>query len=94
MKNRRSRKYKRWFLLITALFICVTIVTIKAQSKTSITYIEYIVSPGDTQWSIAAENNIYSDIREMIFEIRKINNNSDCLIYPGEEIKIPIKNKE
>jgi LysM repeat protein len=77
------------------LFICVTIVTIKAQSKTnSITYIKYIVSPGDTLWSIAAENNIYSDIREMIFEIRKINNNSDCIIYHGEEIKIPVKNKK
>lgn len=50
---------------------------------------EYTVVRGETLWSIASENKKDGqDIREYIYELRKINELDDCIIYPGEVIKI------
>ncbi len=55
------------------------------------TYIEY----GDTLWNIAQEqqnnNNYYKDreIREIISDIKKVNNLKSCNLSVGQEIKIP-----
>ncbi|TDT61533.1 cell division suppressor protein YneA [Fonticella tunisiensis] len=54
--------------------------------------IKVVVYPGDTLWSIAAEKNSgYRDVRQLIYEIRKINNLKSPVIYPGQELEIPIK---
>lgn len=50
---------------------------------------EYVVSKGDTLWSIASEYKAEGqDIREYIYQIRELNNLDDCLIYPNQVIKI------
>lgn len=50
---------------------------------------EYVVSTGETLWSIASENKkAGQDIRQYIYELREINNMNDCLIYPNQVIKI------
>ena len=50
---------------------------------------EYVVSTGETLWSIASENKkAGQDIRRYIYELREINNMNDCLIYPNQVIKI------
>lgn len=51
-----------------------------------------IVQKGDTLWSIVKTNcsNI-SDIRNVIYEIRKFNNLETANISPGQKIKIPSK---
>lgn len=54
---------------------------------------EFQVLEGDTLWDIAS---IYlspgEDIRKMLYDIRKFNNMDTGHIYPGDIIKIPIKN--
>lgn len=49
---------------------------------------------GDTIWDIA-KNNISEgeDIRNYIYEIRKINNLEEINIYPGKVILVPVKIK-
>lgn len=49
---------------------------------------DYIVSDGQTLWDIAEENKKEgTDIREYVYNLRKLNN-IDCIIYPGQTIKI------
>ncbi|MBQ8298635.1 MAG: LysM peptidoglycan-binding domain-containing protein [Clostridia bacterium] len=56
-------------------------------AKTETVTEDYTVAAGDTLWSIACEN-AETDIREYIYELREINNLNDCMIYPGQTIKI------
>lgn len=50
---------------------------------------DYTVSAGETLWEIASENKKDGqDVREYIYELRKLNNIDDCIIYPGQVIKI------
>ena len=64
-------------------------------SYEEIKYSEVYVSSGDTLWSIAKseqENNNYykgKDIREIIFDIKKINNLSSSELVVNQKILIP-----
>ena len=50
---------------------------------------DYTVSNGETLWDIASEHKKDGqDIREYIYELRKINNIGDCIIHPNQVIKI------
>lgn len=58
-------------------------------AKTEIETEEYVVSVGETLWSIASENKKDGqDIREYIYELRQLNSLDDCMIYPNQVIKI------
>ena len=48
------------------------------------------VSEGDTLWNIALKSNFEGDIRQYIYEIKKINNLKGSNIYSGSTIKIPV----
>lgn len=48
------------------------------------------VQKGDTLWDIAIKNSDGSDIRRYIYEIKKINDMTDSIIYPGTLIKVPL----
>ena len=67
-------------ILIVSIFNCVSAIK-------TVEYQDYTVARGDTLWSIACENT-ETDIREYIYELREINNLNDCMIYPGQTIKI------
>ena len=59
-----------------------------------IEYNEIEVVAGDTLWGIAAkylpEN---TDIRKLVYEIKKFNKMDNYYIYPGNIIKIPVQYK-
>ena len=48
---------------------------------------EYIVNAGDTLWSLGCEY-ANGDVREYVYNLRKLNNIDDCIIYPGQTLKI------
>ncbi|MBO2531563.1 LysM domain-containing protein [Planifilum fulgidum] len=53
------------------------------------------VEPGDTLWSLArrhADDSV--DIRELISDIRRINQLEDAVIHPGQTLKIPVRKGE
>lgn len=64
-------------------------------SHTDIIYTKTYIEFGDTLWNIAKEqqnsNNYYKDkeIREIINDIKKVNNLKTCNLSVGQEIKIP-----
>ena len=80
-------------ILMIILFI--SILDTKSLSRTEINYIEFTVSSNDTLWRIAnivKENNINynnKDVREIIFEIKQINNLKNSNLYNNQVITIP-----
>lgn len=78
---------KRFITFIVAnLMILISLFNV-CLAKTETVTEDYTVAAGDTLWSIACEN-AENDIREYIYELREINNLNDCMIYPGQTIKI------
>lgn len=78
--------------VISILFICFSNISFsKGEVKTKTIY----VSSGDTLWTIAKqeqENNIYyedSDIRDIIYQIKKINNlKNESNLMEGQKLLI------
>lgn len=53
---------------------------------------EIQVLQGDTLWNIAIEYlSPGDDIREVVYDIKKLNNMDTGYIYPGDIIKMPSK---
>ncbi len=79
---------KRFITSITILMIILIALLNKCVAYKSIKTENYMVSAGDTLWGIATEyKHEKQDIREYVYQLRKLNN-IDCIIYPGQEIKI------
>ena len=81
-------------IVLSTLFLA-TIGISKAYSKETVKYkVEYVYS-GDTLWSIAEEeskeNKYYKeeDIRNIIFDIKKVNNIENNNLEVGQKIIIP-----
>ena len=86
-------KFKRFMFLAILLisFISFTLFsTYKAYSKDILQFDYITIHNGDTLWSIASNYSVNKDIREVIYNISKINNINDAVIYPGDIIKIPL----
>lgn len=86
---------KKNVVYIIILLFVLNFTTILANNKKqedSIKFKEIQIEYGDTIWDIA-KNNISKgeDIRDYIYEIRKINNLDTANIYPGKIILVPIK---
>ncbi len=80
------------FITFLTIIICLasfitSMITNKVFSATSIEYTEITVCEGDTLWSIAMELN--GNIKENIYNIKKVNGLTSSMIYPGQELKIP-----
>lgn len=97
-----SRKYRikskfRFTLFLTVAILMVFSLTgtifgaTDSESLTKPTYSEITVQSGDTLWNLADEfGPDNKDLREVIFEICKINNITADSIYPGQMIRIPV----
>ncbi len=79
-------------LIIGGIFTNTLLSTAKAYSNPAdIPYEEIIIAEGDTLWYIALEFMPQNyDVREMIYNIRQLNNMNTVSIHPGDKIKVPI----
>lgn len=84
------------FIMAASFLLCVTVLSIFSifngvnaldcqQSKLKTVY----VFKGDTLWSIAKQYNTKMDIREYIYEVKKLNNMETSELYAGQEIILP-----
>jgi len=84
------------FLLICLLILSLIIVplfnTSFARSKESKSYVQITVNPGDTLWQIAREYGPGNkDVREVIYDICKLNGISAETLKAGDMLLIPSK---
>ena len=83
---------KKRFVLSITIFITIIISIFNlvfANVEKSKTVVEHTVVCGETLWSIATEyKKEGQDIREYIYQIRKINNLEDCSLNVGQDILI------
>ncbi len=76
-------------LAIIIFLIIILINTFKNQPKYIETYKTVYISENETLWSIAEEyKKPNQDIRDYIYEIRKLNNMESAAIYEGQELTI------
>jgi nucleoid-associated protein YgaU len=64
----------------------------EVSSLTAETFEEVLIGSGDTLWQIASDYAAESqDVRELIYQICKVNGISADSIYPGQLIRIPVE---
>lgn len=82
---------KRFIIAITILIVSIITLFSHCLASKKIETEEITVSTGDTLWSIASRyKKDGQDVREYIYELRKLNNLDDCTIYPNQVLKIEI----
>ena len=74
-------------IITCVLSFIVSMITVKVFSASPEVYDNVIVSDGDTIWSIASQ--IKGDINKNVYEIKKINNLKNSIIYVGQELQVP-----
>ena len=80
---------KRFILAIMILIALIITLFSNCLAGKKVETEDLVVSTGDTLWSIACEyKKDGQDVREYIYELRKLNNLENCTIYPGQELKI------
>jgi hypothetical protein len=92
MKKRYKLKNKtRFFTFIFSVLLVVFTVffSTAAHGYKEPDYRTVRVKDGDTLWSIAGKYGKGGDIRKYIYEIKKINNMDDSMLYAGTDIIIP-----
>ena len=88
-------KFIRSVIILVALIFLILLGMTNTYSKTEVAYKENYIFDGDTLWSVAEEqtntNEYYKnkDIREVIYEIKKINNIESGNLEIGQKILIP-----
>ncbi|MDP4182768.1 MAG: LysM peptidoglycan-binding domain-containing protein [Bacillota bacterium] len=96
MKKKYILKNKKRFFTFLFLIFSIMITFIFADISYGYKEKEYKaieVRYGDTLWDIANRYKGDSEIREYLFEIKKINNIDSSNIFPGDIIKIPLCDK-
>lgn len=91
MRIVNRKKFIRSMAILIFLLIGLFNISIANTDKKEAEIIDYTITPGETLWSIAGEYTPNSkDVRETIYEIKKLNNMTDSNIYAGQTIKIKI----
>lgn len=95
MKIVNKKKFIRSIMIIVGVIILAFLGISNTYSKTEVAYKEDYIIKGDTLWSIAeneVDTNEYyknKDIREVMYEIQKLNNLQSGNLEIGQKILIP-----
>lgn len=92
MRKRYVLKNKLRFAAFISTLLTLLIILISTNAYSNHSKFEAVrVMPGDTLWSIAEKINKDTDIRETIYNIKKLNNMEKSDIIAGTEIIVPVE---
>jgi LysM repeat protein len=79
------------FTLIMTFLIIAILSPSTVYSNEPINFSKVVVRSGDSLWTIASNNNSANkDIRELIYQIRMLNDIGSSPIKPGDILKVPV----
>ena len=77
--------------ILLLVLICAAIdANIPASANSEQIFIEHVVSPGDTLWTIAKTYRPDADPREIVWEIQQASDTT-ALIRPGQVLRVPVR---
>jgi LysM repeat protein len=87
----RLRNKKRFFSFLFLLFITIMLAgsVVAAAGNEKAECRTVVVRPGDTLWSIAQDNVGNNDIRQYVYNLKKVNQLEDATIYAGQMLYLP-----
>ncbi len=89
MRIRNKYKFIRGIAILLFVLIGVFNISIAKTDNKEAEIISYTIEKGDTLWNIAKEHTINKkEIRQVIYEIKKLNNMKNSNIYENQIIKI------
>lgn len=89
LRIKNKVKFIRSMAIATFLLIALFNISIAKSNTLEAEYIDYTITKGETLWSIAEENKAEKeDIRQYIYDIKKLNNMTDSAVYEGQIIQI------
>lgn len=85
------KKLPIWLMaiLVLLLFYSILYANIPTSANSEQIFIEYVVEPGDTLWSIAKTYRPDADPREIVWEIQQASD-ATALIRPGQVLLVPV----
>jgi len=93
LRRRRLAGLLRFVVFLLLIFVAVWAGVRVAHAGTDgsvYTGHKYVVSSGDTLWSIAArEYGVGVDVRRAVFKIRAVNRLDDSTVSPGDRLTLP-----
>ena len=92
-KEKQRVRRNQILILLTILFALFCITAYAWGDNKEVVYEEITVSQGDTIWSIANRYTpVSEDVRKTVYEIKKVNDCYDNVLYPGDVLLIPVYN--
>jgi len=97
MKKCKAKKINPYKLLRMIFIILVMATTMTAGIKSAAigspgdSYMILVVSKGDTLWDIAGKHRGGENTQKVLYEIMRLNKIDNPIIFPGQELKIPLK---
>lgn len=88
LKNRK--RFYTFIMLVTITLSCILLAVNVNGADTDSGYTTVTVEKGDTLWDLAKEYGRGGDIRQYIHKIEKTNHMTDCDIYEGDILIMPL----
>lgn len=89
-------RFTVFIVLLMITFVSMSNMVLGLSDVSSLTqpiYADVQINSGDTLWDIASEYNpSNTDVRELVYEICRLNGISADTIYPGQTIRVPVLN--
>ncbi|MBP2016812.1 nucleoid-associated protein YgaU [Symbiobacterium terraclitae] len=89
----RAVRRARTLAVLFALTVCAAVLLfprlVHTQSHEPPTGVHHTVAYGDTLWDIAVAHAGNRDVREVVYQIRRLNGLSSAEIHPGQVLFIP-----
>jgi LysM repeat protein len=79
------------FLFFISLIVSTVIYTASVSGYKEPEYQSIIINSGDTLWSIAEKYSQNNNIREYIYNVKKINNLDSSIVYENTAIIVPLE---
>ena len=95
MKIKNKKKFAIGITIVILVIVFIILLSNQSLSNVECKTKNVFITKGDTLWTIASEEQQYNkyyenkSIKEIIYDIKKINNLDSGYIYDGEKLEIP-----